>query len=97
MTIEITRRAAQQIERAKRWWLANRPYAQALFDSELRAAFAQIRTAPSSGHEYSRRRFVVRRILMPETRNHVYYRVVSDEVAQILTLWGAVRGRGPRL
>lgn len=98
MTIEIAQRAAQQIERAKRWWLKNRPYAQELFDRELHAAFEQIRTAPNSGHEYHRgRQHLVRRILMPQTRNHVYYRVINEEVAQVVTLWGAIRGRGPRL
>ena len=40
----------------------------------------------------------VRRILMPKTEQHVYYTVddAADEVV-IETVWGARRGRGPRL
>lgn len=38
-----------------------------------------------------------RRLLLPETRHHVYYRVVGAEHVRVLAIWSAVRGRGPRL
>jgi hypothetical protein len=38
----------------------------------------------------------VRRVLMPRTRNHVYYSVTTAEVV-VLTVWGAPHGRGPIL
>ena len=68
-----------------------------LFDEELRAALDQIRTAPHLGSTYQ----VVagqehRRLLMPRTRYHVYYRVVGHDRVRVITVWSAVRGRGPR-
>lgn len=69
-----------------------------LFDEELRAALDQIRTAPQLGSAYQ----VVgrqehRRLLMPRTRYHVYYRVVGPDRVPVVAVWSAVRGRGPRL
>jgi plasmid stabilization system protein ParE len=67
-----------------------------LFDDELRVAFDQIRTAPQLGSTYK----VVgehRRLLMPRTRYHVYYRVVGPDRVRVVAVWSAVRGRGPRL
>ncbi len=41
---------------------------------------------------------VVRRMLLPRTQQHVYY-VVDEEqgVVLVYTVWGARRGRGPKL
>ena len=36
-------------------------------------------------------------MLMPETRYHVYYRVVGPDRVRIVAIWSAVRSRGPRL
>jgi hypothetical protein len=39
---------------------------------------------------------VIRRILMPKTRMHVFYEVWSDEkVVMIVALWGATKEQGP--
>jgi plasmid stabilization system protein ParE len=69
-----------------------------VFDEELRAALDQIRTAPQLGSAYQimpgREH---RRVLMPETRYHVYYRVTAPDRVRVLAIWSAVRGRGPRL
>jgi plasmid stabilization system protein ParE len=65
--------------------------------AELRSAFDQIRAAPHSGQLYRRSRRVIRRIVMTQTRNHIYYRVVDENLVQVVTLWGAVRQREPRL
>ena len=37
-----------------------------------------------------------RRILLPTTRNHVYY-LVGIEVVIVLAVWGSVKGSGPDL
>ncbi len=69
-----------------------------LFDEELRRALDQIRTAPQLGSAYEAmpgREH--RRVLMPETRYHVYYRVVSPDHVRVVAVWSAVRGRAPRL
>jgi plasmid stabilization system protein ParE len=69
-----------------------------LFDEELRAALDQLRTAPQLGSFY---RVTTgqehRRLLLPKTRYHVYYRVVISGVVQVVAVWSALRGRGPRI
>jgi hypothetical protein len=39
---------------------------------------------------------VIRRILLPKTRRHLYY-CVDDDGVLVLPVWGAVRGRAPSL
>jgi hypothetical protein len=40
----------------------------------------------------------VRRVLLRKTRTHVYYPVDHDaELVKILAVWGAPKGRGPKL
>jgi len=52
---------------------------------------------PTIGAEYPADLGVdVRRVLMPKTRNHVYFAASGDEVV-ILSVWGAQRARGPKL
>jgi plasmid stabilization system protein ParE len=38
-----------------------------------------------------------RRLLMPKTARHIYYRLDGPERILILSVWGARRGRGPKL
>jgi plasmid stabilization system protein ParE len=67
-----------------------------LFERELRAALDQIRSAPELGSIYRAMGAIDhRRVLMPGTRYHVYYRVAGAEVIRIVAIWSAVRGRGP--
>jgi plasmid stabilization system protein ParE len=70
-----------------------------LFEEELRHALDQIRSSPNLGSTFTSRRSgrECRRVLMAETRCHVYYRVVGPDEVRILAIWSAVRGRGPRL
>jgi hypothetical protein len=40
----------------------------------------------------------VRRVLLPETRNHVYYKIDRGAgVVMIVAVWGAPRAKGPAL
>lgn len=97
MKVRFTPRALAAAKRMKTWWLENRPASPDLFDEEVAEALKQIAAAPSSGVVYpTKLGVVVRRILLEETQNHVYYAVRGDEVV-ILTVWGAPRGRGPKL
>ncbi len=69
-----------------------------LFDEELRHALERIRAAPQLGSAYEAvRGREHRRVLMPETRCHVYYRLAAPDRVRIVAIWSAVRGRGPRL
>jgi plasmid stabilization system protein ParE len=99
VTLTLSPRAIREAERCARWWHEHRPAARLLFEEELRHVLDQIRSAPnlggifksrSSGREY-------RRVLMAETRYHVYYRVSSPDEVRVVAIWSAVRGRRPRL
>jgi len=96
--INFARRALQEIDRNARWWREHRPAARMLFDEELAEALKQIRTNPGLGQLYRVvRGRQQRRVLMPKTKHHVYYRRETAERIMVLSVWSAVRGRGPRL
>ena len=98
MIVELAPRAVREAERCARWWRENRPAARTLFDEELRAAIEQIRTAPQLGSVYhAMRGREHRRVLLPQTRYHVYYRVTGPDRARVVCVWSAVRGRGPKV
>jgi len=93
---EPARRQAVAIES---WWAENRPSAPILFAREFRDTLEYIRRNPGVGTSWpTPRRPDLRRVLMPRTKRHVYFRVdVSKKVVQVLAVWGAPRGQGPRL
>jgi len=96
--LELAPRALRDAERHARWWRENRPRARSLFDDELRAALDQIRFSPDVGILYQAmpgREH--RRVLMPKTRYHVYYRLTGPDRIRVVAIWGAIRGRGPAL
>ena len=98
MKLELAPRAVRDAERHARWWRENRPRARTLFDDELRVALDQIRFSPAIGIVYqatSGREH--RRVLMPSTRYHLYYRLVAPDRIRVVAIWSAVRGRGPAL
>ncbi len=99
MKIEIGKHARRQAERASSWWRENRPHASGLFDAEFERALHLLLVMPSAGVPYgTRRRPGLRRLLLPKTEYHVYFAVEHDgTVVLIHSLWGARRGRGPRL
>jgi hypothetical protein len=98
MKVELAPRAVRQAEACTRWWREHRPDARLLFDEELRVALEHIETAPQAGSRYDARGGREhRRVLMPITRFHVYYRVASSEVVRVVAIWSAIRGRGPRI
>jgi plasmid stabilization system protein ParE len=70
-----------------------------LFAREFETARRIILDSPELGTPYVKRHGVfVRRILLPKTQNLVYYELRRDEgVVMILAVWGAPRGRGPKL
>jgi plasmid stabilization system protein ParE len=95
--VRIAPRALAHARRIDRWWRANRLHAPTLFEDELTAAIDRVEMAAESGRSYSRGSVPgVRRILLPRTRYHLYYRVAEDAV-EVLAIWHAERGRGPSL
>lgn len=79
------------------WWRTNRPAAPDLFLAELAASFDRIGHAPHIGRPYRQSHVAnVRRILLKDTRYHVYYVSLAEEV-RVLAVWHARRGAGPPL
>jgi plasmid stabilization system protein ParE len=98
MRLRITPRALADAKRMKTWWRVHRTHAADLFERELEATLERITAMPSLGSVYETDDVGagVRRVPMPQTRNHVYYAVTSAEIV-VLTVWGARKGKGPKL
>ena len=99
MKFEISRRARRQIDKIHAWWTGNRPASRSLFLDELDSAERLLRDNPEAGKFYATtRNGVVRRVLLAQTENHIYYRYRADrDELVVLMVWGAPRARGPRL
>ena len=99
MKIRLAGPARRQADRIDRWWRENRPNAADLFAREFDTARRLIAESPDLGAPYVKRHGVlIRRVLLPKTNNHVYYEARKDEdMVMILAVWGAPRGRGPKL
>jgi plasmid stabilization system protein ParE len=98
MRLRLTPRALAEAKRIKTWWQRKRRAAPDLFDDELDATIQRVLLNPNLGAAYEQEHLevTVRRVLMPRTHHHVYFAVQVDEVV-VLSVWGAPRGRGPRL
>jgi plasmid stabilization system protein ParE len=96
---EISRRARWQIEKIHAWWTDNRPAARSLFLDELGRAERLLRENPELGIVYvAHKSGAIRRVLLIESEYHLYYRYVpSRSEILVVAIWGAARGRGPRL
>jgi plasmid stabilization system protein ParE len=87
------------VEYITRWWRENRPAASSLFEDELDVALDKLEADPTFGTQYQVvRGRVIRRILLPKTEQHLFYSVDEESGIVVLhTVWGARRGRGPKL
>jgi plasmid stabilization system protein ParE len=95
----FTAEAKRRIKTVRNWWRDHRPAAPALFLDELRVALAQIRTMPNSGTPY-RSSFGrhVRRVLLPQTQQFLYYSVDPARTEILVHIvWGAARRKQPKL
>ncbi len=98
MNLRFTSQALADAKRIKTWWRRNRPGAPDVFEQELNAALERIVHGPSSGtiYEQGDLEVPVRRVLLPKARHHLYYTIDGNDVV-VLSVWGAPRGRGPKL
>lgn len=99
MKVRFSPRAQRRARIVARWWRENRPAAPTLFDDELHEAIERLKSHPTLGPEYeSIGGEIVRRVLLPKSAQHVYYAVDDEnDVVVIYTVWGARRGRAPKL
>lgn len=99
MKVRITARGRAHVRGRRSWWVQHRPAATDLFDDELEQAFRTISELPQTGVPWpTARNPKIRRLLMPRTHSHVYF--FLDESAGavvVLAVWGAARGRAPKL
>ena len=95
----LTKRAERRAQFVDGWWRSHRPRTPDRFQSELDEAIRQILGAPlvppvrcvEHGREY-------RRVLLPKTKQFVYYTVdVAKQLVIIAYVWGGRRGREPKL
>ncbi len=97
--LRVAPRAEGHIRRVSAWWREHRPAARELFALELADALERLASTPTLGVFYAERRGrVIRRLLLPRSRYHVYF--THDEAADVLevrAVWHAQRGRGPSL
>lgn len=81
------------------WWVEHRPLAPTLFVDELEETFRILCAVRGAGVRWpTPRRPNLRRILMSRSHNHVYFVVdAATDTVRVHAIWGAPRGRGPKL
>ena len=80
------------------WWRTH-GIVPDLFDRELEETQDRVLAMPMVGVVYRTvRGCIIHRVLMPKTQQYFYYSVDEDSgVILVHMIWGARRGRGPRL
>lgn len=97
LAVVFQRRATREIAEVDAWWRKNRPSSPDLFLMELERMLTAVALVPSLGApSLSERLRGLRRVLLKKTRYHVFYRVRGD-VLEVLAVWHAARGKGPRI
>lgn len=99
MKLQILPRAQAQVRSKRAWWIEHRPDAPRLFDEELGRAFELVRETPGAGAPWPTERSPgLRRLLVSRIHAHLYFAVDEGAgVIVVLALWGAARGRAPKL
>jgi plasmid stabilization system protein ParE len=99
MKVDLTPEAEEQAERCDTWWREHRPATRDLFARELAEVKALLLVAPTIGPVRSMLDGQpVRRVLMTKTHTHFYYAVDRERsLIKVFSIWGAPKGRGPRL
>jgi hypothetical protein len=97
--LKVTKRAQRRVKLVGVWWREHRPEAPNLFADELEWAKREMLSRPNLAQSYETASGkTCRRLLLPMTEQHVYYSVHnSADVIVVHTVWGARRGRGPKL
>ncbi len=91
LAVEITPRAAAQVERAALWWAGNRPAAPDAIADDFAEAQNLLSLQPGVGAlPISRKYPDLRRLYLSRVRYHIYYRVASSKIV-VLAFWHASR------
>jgi hypothetical protein len=96
--VKVTKRAERRIEIVDRFWRKNRLDAPNLFKEELTAAEIRLSEDPLAGKACVIHGNQLRRLLLERTEQWVYYVVrARQQLIVVWTVWGARRGRDPKL
>jgi plasmid stabilization system protein ParE len=93
-TVEVSSRAAGEIQRACAWWFENRTKAPWAFVDELEAAFNRLELDAGTPPVIGPGGF--RRTLLGRVRYHLYYRIRDEHTVDVLSVWQSNR-RPPAL
>ncbi|MBK6971418.1 MAG: type II toxin-antitoxin system RelE/ParE family toxin [Sterolibacteriaceae bacterium] len=97
LEVEVTPRAAAQIEAAAAWWASNRLSTPDAIRVDFQDARTLLSHQPGIGARSSTARYPdLRRLYLSRVRYHVYYDVRPGKVV-ILAFWHASRGSVPNL
>ena len=97
--VAVRPEADSQIDAIDLWWIKHRRASPDLFLDEFADAKRDLQLAPKIGRAYRRRGIAgLRRLLLIRTQYFVYYVYdASTGVVSILSVWSALRRRGPPL
>ena len=91
MKLAFSKEAERDVEAIDAWWRANRLDAPSLFAEKLASVCQAIQRKPLILKPYTERHGIV-------IRQHVYFIAdVANDLITVLRVWGARRGRGPKL
>ena len=97
LDVEVTPRAAIQIEAAATWWSKNRLAAPDAIRVDFQEATVLLSGQPGVGAKSSTTRYPeLRRLYLLRVRYHIYYHVHNGKII-IVAFWHASRGSGPDL
>jgi plasmid stabilization system protein ParE len=100
--IRLAPRALQRARHIKTWLQKNRPGAEVIFDQEFdrltRKLASMSARSPLGVIDGARRGKTIWRVRLPKSQQRVYYSIdeLHDAVV-VRTIWGARRGRSPKL
>ncbi len=96
MTSSTSGRAKRELRRLDKWWRHNRDHRDVFID-EFESMVKVIEDKPDIGRPYrTAKGKEVLRVLMRTSRYHIFYVIKGDEI-EIVSVWGAERGRSPKL
>jgi hypothetical protein len=97
--VKFTPRGDLRAQRAVAWWRKNRPDTSELLTEELTQAVKDLETIPRFGTPHpTARRPQLMRLMFEKTKCHVYFEAdEKNHEIRILMIWGAPRGREPKL
>ena len=102
MKVRLAPRALQRARHIKTWLQDHRPGAEVVFDQEFdhltRKLAALAAQSPLGAIHGAKRGQTIWRVRLPRSQQHVYYSIDElHETVVVRTIWGARRGRPPKL